>query len=134
VTEPIDHDAFVAAWIERATAGRSSHQLVELLELALNALHKSARKMLGEVTLAAIIDRVLYNAAERLEQSRPPDEAATRDGLRFVIIELLTVLGNLTAEILTPALHKELSQLEEPAPQEQAETARVAREAKDKGP
>jgi hypothetical protein len=32
-------------------------------------------------------------------------------GLRFVLIEFLTVLGNLTAEILTRALHAELAKV-----------------------
>ena len=31
------------------------------------------------------------------------------EGIRFVLVEFLTVLGNLTAEILTPELHSELS-------------------------
>ena len=137
--------------MERATAGRSQRQLVDLLELALNALYASARKTLGEVTLGAIVDRVLYNAAERhaflakltfeastisckklLEQTHPPDEASTKDGLRFVIAEFLTVLGNLTAEILTPAFHAELSKLEELALHVQPEVSRIAGEAKDK--
>jgi hypothetical protein len=32
--------------------------------------------------------------------------------IRYVLVEFLTVLGNLTAEVLTPALHAELSKLE----------------------
>jgi len=31
-----------------------------------------------------------------------------RDALRFILVELLTVIGNLTAEILTPELHLEI--------------------------
>ena len=149
--EPTAHDAFVAAWMERATAGRSQRQLVELLELALNELYRTARKTLGDVTLAAIVDRVLFTAAGRhaflgkltfeastisceklLESTHPPDEASTKDGLRFVIAEFLTVLGNLTAEILTPAFHAELSKLEELPPHAQPEGSRIAGEAKDK--
>ncbi|HEX8953608.1 MAG TPA: hypothetical protein VF945_17245 [Polyangia bacterium] len=136
--EPTAHDAFVAAWMERVTAGRSQRQLVELLELALNALYASARTTLGDVTLAAIVDRILFTAARRhaflakltfeaptisckklLEQLEPPDEASTKDGLRFVIAEFLTVLGNLTAEILTPTFHAELSKLEKLPPHAQ---------------
>ena len=29
--------------------------------------------------------------------------------MRFLLVEFLTVLGNLTADILTPALHSELT-------------------------
>jgi hypothetical protein len=32
-------------------------------------------------------------------------------GIRFVLVEFLTVLGNLTAEILTSELHAELSNI-----------------------
>jgi hypothetical protein len=34
-----------------------------------------------------------------------------REAIQFVLVELLTVVGNLTAEILTPALHSELSNI-----------------------
>jgi len=33
------------------------------------------------------------------------------EGVRFVLVEFLTVLGNLTADMLTPALHAELSRV-----------------------
>ena len=81
-------------------------------------------------TLTAICERVLYTAAEQhpfvsllqvdasgpqcepLHQGLPdvePDQLAS--GLRLVLVDFLTVLGNLTAEILTPALHAELSKV-----------------------
>jgi len=126
----IDHDAFVIAWMSQAVAGYSARQLIELLERALNALCEAAKKTLGEVTLTAIVDRVLYNAVERhpylenltfessqvsckklLEMANLPDETTVREGLRFVLVEFLTVLGNLTAEILTPVFHAELEKL-----------------------
>jgi hypothetical protein len=112
--------------------GQSHRQLVELLARALDALYSSARKTLGDVTLAAIVDRVFYTAAERhaflsrltllgstvscaalLDDPEPPDEQVTRAGLQFVLAEFLTVLGNLTAEILTPAFQGELAKLVE---------------------
>jgi len=84
---------------------------------------------LGEVTLVAIADRVLSNASEQFpflsalkievsgasplleldEQARSVDAVELRRGVRFVLTEFLTVLGNLTAEILTPELHAALS-------------------------
>lgn len=146
----MNHDAFVATWMERVATGRSRPQLVELLDLAFNALCASARKTLGEVTLAAIVDRVLYNAAERhpfladvtfedstircgklLQQTDPPDETATKDGLRFAVTEFLTVLGNLTAQILTPTFYAELSKFEKLVPHAEQKTARSAGDAKD---
>jgi hypothetical protein len=85
---------------------------------------------LGDVTLMAILDRVLHNAAERFPLLSPleMDETGVRsdklrervdslprdqlqEGIRFILTEFLTVLGNLTAEVLTPALHSELSKI-----------------------
>ena len=85
---------------------------------------------LGDVTLKAILDRVLYTAAERFPLLSPLEVDATglrsdkfrqgagslhRDqlgeGIRFILVEFLTVLGNLTAEVLTPALHAELAKV-----------------------
>ena len=128
--ESSGHSAFVAAWVARTADGCSPRQLIELLDLALNRLYTSAGKVLGEVTLAAIVDRVLFKASERhsvlanvtlegstisckklLALAEPPDEDALKDGLRFAMTELLTVLGNLTAEILTPGFHDELSKI-----------------------
>jgi len=83
------------------------------------------------VTLTAIAERVLHNASERfsllwslkIEPTRgiqcrelsdrigSVEPAELREAIRFVLVELLTVLGNLTAEILTPALHAEISKV-----------------------
>lgn len=123
------HGAVVDDWLERcAIPLSSSEELVRLFEEAFTALWQRAHRALGEVTLNAIVDRVLYNARERfsffssLEPATPGlrcdglrghagslhrDQLA--EGMRFVLVEFLTVLGNLTADILTPALHSELS-------------------------
>ena len=100
------------------------------------ALWNQAYLTLGEITLTAIVDRVLYDAAERFPpfeslkveatgidcrelRDKPEvwDDRDLAEGIRFVLIEFLIVIGNLTAEILTPALHAELSKvkLDDPA-------------------
>ena len=75
----------------------------------------------------AILDRVLCVATEqypflsalkveanglRCQELQARADSVEHDqlaqGVRFVLVEFLTVLGNLTAEILTPALHSEL--------------------------
>jgi hypothetical protein len=125
-----DHGACVDAWMERTAQGSPPDRLIQLFERAFSALWRRAHVTLGEVTLGAIVDRVLYYASERYPvlsslkvesagiccvelQERagglPRDQLA--EGLRFILVEFLTVLGNLTAEILTPALHAELSKV-----------------------
>ncbi len=126
--DPNDHGAQVDAWMARATEGLTPEQLVAAVDQGFSALWRRAHQTLGEVTLTAIADRVLHNAAElhpalagvalegeglrcddlRHRAASLPREQLTA-GLRFVLVEFLTVLGNLTAEILTPALHAELA-------------------------
>ena len=130
----MDHDsahaACVDAWLARAGGGLSREQQFTLFQNAFTAVWVRAHRTLGDVTLTAISERVLYTAAEQhpfvsllqvdasgpqcepLHQGLPdvePDQLAS--GLRLVLVDFLTVLGNLTAEILTPALHAELSKV-----------------------
>ena len=122
------HAPCVNAWLERAGRGLSSPALRRLLEAALGALWVRTQTTLGEVTLTAIGERVLYTAAEKypflasfkidpprgielraVEGLPVPTEAELKEACRFVLIELLSVLGNLTAQILTAELHAELT-------------------------
>jgi hypothetical protein len=126
-----NHDACIDAWLKRSAKGLTSDALVELFEAAFGALWTRTVITLGDVTLTAIADRVLFSAAEKFApfssltidpksgiQTRGLRERADSmqnsdlvKGIRFVLVELLTVLGNLTAEILTPELHAELSRV-----------------------
>lgn len=123
-----DHGARVDAWMARAARGRAPDRLVHVFEQAFDVLWKRSLRTLGQVTLAAIVDRVIFTAAERFPffadleiggagvdcrelRERAGNLHDLADGIRFVLVEYLTVLGNLTAEILTPALHEELSNL-----------------------
>ena len=123
------------AWLEGTTPGLSPPGLVTLFERALSALRTRTIATLGEVTYTAIMNRVLYSSAKkypflstveidtvgiRCETLRAA-QAARNDhnlleAIRFVLVEFLRVLGNLTCQVLTPALHAELSKvaLDEP--------------------
>lgn len=126
-----DHSARVDVWMERATKGLPPEQLVVVFQRGFAAMWRRAHTTLGDVTLTAIVDRVLYSAAEQFsalsaltvdatglqctalrERSESLQDEHLEDGLRFILVEFLTVLGNLTDEILTPALHSELSKIE----------------------
>ncbi|WP_257463332.1 hypothetical protein [Archangium lipolyticum] len=121
------HSETVKAWRDGWAGNLSQHELVELYERALDALWRRAHLSLGEVSLMAIVDRVLHDGAERfphlsalkvetsgvrfgeLRQGAPVlDRALLEDSLTFLVVELLRVLGALTGEILTPGLHVEL--------------------------
>lgn len=122
------HAACVQAWLDRAPRDLTPEQRLSAFEQAFGALWQRAGTTLGDVTLTAIADRVLQDARERfpalasvrvdvegIECEELRARAASLDGdemlnaARLVLVEFLTVLGNLTAEILTPALHAELA-------------------------
>lgn len=123
-----DHAVIVDAWLARS-AQASPGDLLLLFDAALGTLWRRTRSVLGEITMTAIFDRVLHNASERfafcgllevgpldgvrtqrlLERADSIDGPELRRSMRHVLVEFLTVLGNLTAQILTPALHTALT-------------------------
>ncbi len=118
------HTICVRAWMRASAAGLPPEQLLALFERALTALWQRASRTLGEVTLGAIFDRVLHDVAEdhpvvsalEVGPSGVRFGALAKGGLddlhgaiERTLVELLTVIGNLTADILTPGLHAALS-------------------------
>jgi hypothetical protein len=86
---------------------------------------------LGDVTLAAIAERVLHDVSEAvplasafelretgisLETLRDrPDLERLDEAVERTLVALLTLIGNLTADILTPALHAALAKVRQSA-------------------
>lgn len=128
--DEITHADRVDRWLGKAAKGLSKERRVLLFEQALGALWRGAHVTLGGITLGAVTERVLYYSTEKypflsplkieadgvqfeeLKKSLPAVKDATiTEAFRFVLIEFLSVLGNLTAEIITPELHAELSKV-----------------------
>jgi hypothetical protein len=126
VTDKNEHAIHVKAWMAGASQSLTKDQLLHLFEKALGVLWHRAHGTLGDVTLIAIVDRVLHGTVERSkvlgalkvdaggfhcdalrEHAHSPVELA--QGMQLFLAEFLTVVGSLTAEILTPALHSSLS-------------------------
>ena len=121
------HHVVVSGWLQRAARGDTTEALIRAFEEAFAALWQRSLLTLGEITLTAIVERVLHVATKRFPvlgslkveaSGLNCQELRGRTDLRidqiseaipFVLVEFLTVLGKLTAEILTPALHAELS-------------------------
>jgi hypothetical protein len=130
--EDLDHGSCVDAWLARIAPDDARAQ-VDAFEAALAALTDRAAVTLGEVTVAAIADRVLIVSGEthpelaalqldengrvRCEPLRGHDIAsdALRAGMRFSLVELLRVIGDITADVLTPAMHAALAGAPVPA-------------------
>jgi hypothetical protein len=123
------HIKCVREWMKHA-APVSPEELTGLFEKAMTALWQRSHSALGDITVAAIVDRVLYNATEKYsalgslklgangidftefrQHAGSINDRELKEAIEFVLVELLTVVGNLTAEILTPALHCELSSM-----------------------
>jgi hypothetical protein len=119
------HAAVVDAWLARSLADGSVDAL-DVFRVAFEALWSHAATTLGSATLIAIAERVLHTATMRYGflvavNPRPNGDGRWKqklherlgavpspeliEGLRFAMIELLTVIGRLTAEILTDELH-----------------------------
>jgi hypothetical protein len=123
------HVVCVDRWCAQADTS-SVEGLLRDFEQAFAAVWQRAHLTLGDVTLRAIVDRVIYDAAERspILSGLSVDESGLRcqplheraaglrpeelaQSVRLVLIQFLSILGNLTADVLTPALHSELSKL-----------------------
>lgn len=126
----IDHTYQVDVWIKQNANGLPAEQLLIIFTAAIRAIQKRAATTLSEVTLTAIFNRILYTCQKKfpllsetkteqkdvsfdkiVEQARglQPDEIT--NAFRFFLIELLTILGNLTANILTQSLYRELTKV-----------------------
>jgi hypothetical protein len=126
------HVVAVDTWLARSITHCSSAEVVGLFRVAFEALWNRAVTTLGSVTLTAIAECVLITATNQYEflsvikPHAPHASGASRgkqqvyerltsvprselvEGLRFGLIELLTVIGRLTAELLSQELHDAL--------------------------
>lgn len=134
--DPSQHAAYVDTWVDQLPGTLAPEQLISVFEQGFNALWRRAQRTLGEVTVAAIADRVLRDASQQYpvlsplkveadigvqfgdlrRRIRQEDIEQLREGMRLTLTQLLTVLGNLTADILTPALQMELNGVRVVAP------------------
>jgi hypothetical protein len=125
------HNDIVRAWRDGRAGPLSQQGLVDLYEHALDALWSRAHQSLGEITLMAIMERVLHSGAERFphlaalkvetsgvhfaelrQTAQSLDVALLDESLEGLVVELLRVFGTLTGEILTPGLHAALRKVQ----------------------
>ena len=120
-----DHRKCVDSWLEGRARDLTIAQYVALFDAGVSAVWRRASRTLGDVTLRAIMDRVLHTAADdhpmlssvslqadgvRVDRlrARARDVGDIEEALRCLLVELLTAIGHLTADILTPPLHEAL--------------------------
>ncbi len=122
------HEAWVKAWMVRDTERSTSSERLAFFDQAFAALWGRANLTLGELTVSSLVERTLREAVKtfprlsglkvevqglefrglRAGASAACDGELT-EALRFLLVELLAALGELTGEALTPLLHRELA-------------------------
>ena len=124
------HAKQVDAWALKNTAGLPPEKLVRLFEIAIQAIEQRSLTTLSSVTVMVVLDRALHQSKEifpllaavtldpkgvRLDGiiansgHHKPEELQA--ALRHLLVEILSVFGNITAEVLTVPLQKELSKI-----------------------
>ncbi|HVY48081.1 MAG TPA: hypothetical protein VHB21_19470 [Minicystis sp.] len=133
---PATQKACVDAWLASCGAVPPS-RLPALFSRAIEAVWRRAQPTLGEPTTAAILERVLFDAAAsselvaalalrptlasigslRAAALDPADAARFQQAFRALLVDLLGVLDQLTAHILTPGVVAALGAVrDEPLP------------------
>jgi hypothetical protein len=131
-----DHAKTVADWESRHGSGLTQKQKILLFEKALRAIEERTCQTLSRVTLAAVIDRLLHMGQDRfpiladaqlesftfnfqaINESEAHGSEEHLAALRYLLIELLSVLSRITANILVAPLHQALAQVTWDAPEE----------------
>lgn len=121
------HRDVVKIWEEKNVRGLRSDQILKIFGTAILAVEHRCLETLSQVTVEVILDRVLHEGLDKfpllsnvtieagglnlsgldrkVENLNP--EAVT-ETLSYLLIEFLTVVGNITSEVLSVPLHKEL--------------------------
>ncbi len=122
------HDAWVKACMARAAEGSTPLERLAFFDQAFAALWRRASLTLGDLTLSGVVERTLGEAVKtsprlsglkvevqglEFRELRAGAGVACdgelTEALRFLLVELLAALGELTGETLTPLLHRELA-------------------------
>jgi len=121
------HIKQVEAWERKNADGLSLEKQLKLFEKAFHAIEQRTLKTLSNVTFQVVLDRVLLQNTDKfpflsevklepqglnfevlIRNSASHNSGQLTEALRCLLVELLNVLGNITADILTEPLHKEL--------------------------
>lgn len=121
------HEKQVLAWEEMNTQGLRPEQIAQLFGSAIHAIEQRSLLTLSSVTVQIVADRVLHESREKfpilslvqtesgglnfnslIQTCERSTVTEVGDALRYLLVELLSVIGNITADVLTAPLHKEL--------------------------
>ena len=124
------HRALVKLWEEKNTNVLNDEQLLQVYGSAFQAIEKCCSATLSRVTINVVIDRVLHLGSEKFpilslveidhsglclkgltQNIKNYKTEELKKALTYLIVEFLTVIGNITSDVLTASLHKELMEV-----------------------
>lgn len=124
------HANLVDHWYNKNAKGLTPEKLVQLYEQGIHAVKLRSLVTLSNVTLLVVLERALHESTEKFPilseinaDSEKIDLSSTirenghhkpeevQAALRHLLVEILNVLGNITADILTAPLHSELMKI-----------------------
>jgi|GEM_PF-29909 len=130
-----EHEKYVDYWMEHAAKDVPVKVLLAMFEAAWSALRLRAESAVGEIALEAIAELVRAKGAEKYQflallkveagdisckalqgSADALGPGSLQEGLRFLLVEFLTVIGELTDQVLSPALYDELSRIAQGSP------------------
>jgi hypothetical protein len=146
-----NHLEQVEAWEKVNCENLSAQETVSIYSTAILAIRQRSLATLSSVTLTVVEDRALHQSLEKYPflseiklladginfddlhkasgRIRVPE---LKEAMRHFLIEFLTVLGNITADVLTAPLHRELTQVtrESISKMNESQSTRVLRSVK----
>lgn len=120
------HHKVVFTWEKNNVDGLTADEQLQLFAKAIKAIEERTLRTLSLVTVSVILDRVIKEAKDKypslsavkveplgldftgISSHENHERKELLAGLRYLVAELLRVLGSITADILTDSLHKEL--------------------------
>ena len=125
-----EHAKKVDEWISKSVVGLNHADQAQVFASAILALENRILLTLSSITWKAILERALFQSSERypllseikiethgisivgiLPNLQSEQTNQLIDSFRFFIIEIITIVGNLTAEVLSEPLYRVLSKI-----------------------
>ena len=124
------HKVLVDLWEEQNTKDLQDEQLIQVYGAAFQSIERSCLSTLSIVTIKVVIDRILHLGSEKYsilslatfeasglslkglnQNNKNYKTEELKDALSYLLVEFLTVIGNITSDVLTTKLHNKLMEV-----------------------
>jgi hypothetical protein len=124
------HKAIVSLWEEKNIKNLRTDQAIQVFGNAIQMIERRCLITLSTVTVYVVLDRIIHQGIEKFpllieitiedgslnltkiyQKKNHYELKEINNAFRYLLIELLTVIGNITSEVLSAPLHKELMEV-----------------------